>query len=118
MTKKKFKTEKLHLLQTLLTLSPQKQINIIKFLDSDGINILSEIVHNTIFKNLKLNTRQKKRLKEKILGKEQLLKFISKKSNKSISRKKKLLQTGGFLGTILGIAVPILADIVMNAVSK
>ena len=53
---------------------------------------------NVIFRNLGLNRKEKQKLKTKIAGKESILRFISKKSNRTSSRKKKLLQTGGFIG--------------------
>ena len=103
MPKRKNRIEQVELLKTLVTLSPEKQTNILKFLNNDAVDILCECTHNLIFTDLGLSKRVKKKLKGKIVGKEKLLKFISKKSNKHSSRKKKLLQTGGALGTILSI---------------
>ena len=75
------------------------------------------IFKNVIFRNLGLSPKEKRKLKEKIIGKESLLKYLSKQSNKNTIWKKKLTQTGGFLSTILAIAAPILVDLVMRAVS-
>ena len=103
MPKRKNRIEQVELLKTLVTLSPEKQKNILKFLNNDGVDILCECTHNLLFTDLGLSRRSKRKLKGKILGQEKLLRFISKKSNKHSSRKKKLLQSGGALGTILAI---------------
>ena len=118
MHKRKKKTEQVELLKTLVRLSPEKQKSILRFLDNDAIDLLCECTHNLIFTDLGLSCAEKRKLKGKIVGKEKLLKFISKRSNKHSRRKKKLLQTGGALGTILAIAVPILADLIMRATTK
>ena len=51
-----------------------------------------------IFNDLHLKKEDKKKLKSVILGHEKLLKYLSKKNNKNSKRKKKLAQSGGFLG--------------------
>ena len=65
-----------------------------------------------------IKTCCREKAERKIFGKEKLLKFLSKKSNRVSTRKKKLIQTGGALGTILGIAIPILADLIIGAATK
>ena len=118
MPKCKRKIEHIAFLKTLASLSTEKQKSIIQFLDQDGVNLICECISNPIFSDLGLRRAVKKRLKGKIFGKEKLLKFLSKKSNRVSTRKKKLIQTGGALGTILGIAIPILADLIIGAASK
>ena len=70
-----------NLLKLIARLSPEKQNIIIRFLDENGINLLSETCYNVIFNDLNLTKRQKKKLKGKIKGKEKILKFIAKKLN-------------------------------------
>ena len=118
MPKRRKSIEQAQFVKTLATLKPDKQRSILHFLDNEGINLLCECTANLIFSDIGLSNAEKKRLKGKIIGKEKLLRFISKKSNKVSSRKKKLLQTGGALGTILAIAAPILLDLVTRAFSK
>ena len=118
MPKCKRKIEHIAFLKTLASLSTEKQKSIIQFLDQDGVNLICECISNLIFSDLGLRRAVKKRLKGKIFGKEKLLKFLSKKSNRVSTRKKKLIQTGGALGTILGIAIPILADLIIGAATK
>ena len=118
MPKRKKRAEQIEFLKTLAGLSAEKQNSIIKFLNTESIDLLCECCHNLIFQDLGLTRAQKRKLKGKIIGKVKLLRFISKKSNKNSSRKKKFLQTGGALGAILSIAVPIIADLIMNAVRK
>ena len=78
MPKRKNRIEQVELLKTLVTLSPEKQKNILKFLNNDGVDILCECTHNLLFTDLGLSRRSKRKLKGKIVGKEKLLRFISK----------------------------------------
>ena len=98
MQKRKKNPHQLDLLKSIVSLSPQKQSHVIRFLNDDAVDLISECVKNVIFRNLGLNRKEKQKLKTKIAGKESILRFISKKSNRTSSRKKKLLQTGGFIG--------------------
>ena len=99
MSRRRKSIEHVNLIKLIASLSPQKQKSLISFLDENGVNLLSETVYNICYQNLGLTKRQKKKLKDKIQGQESILRFISKKSNSPKSRKKRLLQTGGFLGS-------------------
>ena len=57
-----------------------------------------------IFNDLHLKKEDKKKLKSVILGHEKLLKYLSKKNNKNSKRKKKLAQSGGFLGQVQSVS--------------
>lgn len=74
---------------------------IIKEADKDVINLLCECAHNVVNKNIPLTLSQKKKLKK---HKKKFLILLDKSA--SIKRKKKALQQGGFIGTLLATAIP------------
>lgn len=74
---------------------------IINEADRDVINILCECAHNVINRNIPLSPRQKKELKK---HKRKFLILLNKSA--SIKKKKKTLQTGGFIGTLLATVLP------------
>ena len=73
------------------------------------VRILCECAHNTLKGNVTLNPSQKKKLHK---FKKQLRTLADKK--KSVKVKKRTLQTGGFLGTLLGVTVPAVASVLGN----
>ena len=96
----------IELAKILLALNPQKQCKIIEFLSDDSVDFLCECIFNVCFTDLNLNKRTKRKLKNKISGKYNVVKFLSKKKNSVKSRRKKLAsQSGGFLGTVLSIGM-------------
>ena len=73
------------------------------------VRILCECVHNTLKRNVSLNPPQKIKLHK---FKKQLRTLADKK--KSVKLKKRTLQTGGFLGTLLSVAVTAVASVLGN----
>lgn len=70
------------------------------------INVLVDCCYNCLKGNIQLNTRQKQKLRP---HKNILRKLIDRKTNNTnIKGKVRLLQRGGFLGSLLSIAVPAL----------
>ena len=88
--------KELELVKTLKRLKPEDQINIIRYLNTEALDILGEIFHNILSTRLKLRKRDKKKLKSKLPGNERIIRFIAKKSNCPEKRRKKLLQTGKY----------------------
>ena len=75
----------------------------INYLNSEGINVISESVYNVLFNDAPLKTNQKRRLRKQYSKDKKLLLEISKKRGSYKKRRKLLKQSGGFLGTLLGI---------------
>ena len=100
---------KIQLVKILKSCKPETRIHIIKFLNDDAINILSEITYNLLFNNMNLSNKSKKNLVKKYSSRKKDLKKIADKSITIQRRRKLLIQDGGFLGTLLGIALPILS---------
>ena len=94
---------RLALIEVLKKCPKDARSQIINYLNSEGINVLSETIHNVLRKETPLKDSQKRRIiKECSKIKKDLLQIA--KRNGSFKNKKKLLkQSGGFLGTLLGI---------------
>ena len=76
---------------------------IISYLNSEGINVLCETIHNVLRIEAPLKDSQKKRLRKEYKKDKKVLLEIAKKKGSFKNKKKLLEQSGGFLGTLLGI---------------
>ena len=104
MSKEK-KLSKLALINVLKKSSPEARSRLINYLNSEGINVLSESVHNVLFNDAPLKISQRRRLKKQYSKDKEILKEIWKRRGSFKKKKKLLKQIGGFLGTFLGIVV-------------
>ena len=93
---------KLTLINTLRRSRPEARGRLIKYLNSEGIQVLSESVFNVLFNNAPLTKSQKRRVKKEYSKEKKTLKELSKRSTSLRKKRKMLKQTGGFLGTLLG----------------
>ena len=76
---------------------------IINYLNSEGINVLSESVHNVLFNDAPLKSSDKRKFRKEYSKDKEVLLQISKRRGGVKKRKKLMKQSGGFLGTLLGI---------------
>ena len=105
---------KLALFTTLKKCSPQVRGRLIQFLNSEGIQVVSELVYNVLFNDSPLTKAQKRKIRKEYLKDKSSLKVISKK-RASFKRKRKLLkQTGSGLGTLLGIGLSLLSPYIFG----
>lgn len=102
------------LVKVLRNSKPEIRVQLIQFLNDDAINILSEALYNVLFVDIGLSPENKKKLREEYSKWEKVLRRASKKSNNIKTRKNLLVQNGGGLGTILGIAASILSNLVLG----
>ena len=102
------------LVKVLRNSKPEIRVQLIQFLNDDAINILSEALYNVLFVDIGLSPENKKKLREEYSKWEKVLRRASKKSNNIKTRKNLLVQKGGGLGTILGIAASILSNLVLG----
>ena len=104
LTSKEKLLSKLALVNFIKKCPPDARPRLISYLSSDGIKVLAETVDNILHnRTLPLKKSQKIRIKKEYTKDKKALLEISKKKG-SIKNKKKLLeQSGGFLGTLLGI---------------
>jgi hypothetical protein len=77
-----------------------------KHCNEDFINCIAECVHNILKGNVKLSAPQKSKLSRR---KKLMRKLILRKT--SSKNKKKIIQSGGFLGAILGPIVKVLGGL-------
>ena len=105
------------LIEVLSSLNKNQLKIIVKYLDQCAVDHISSLVYNLIyFENRNLGKHAKKKLLKCLMGNEKRALYLSKRSNK-IERKKKILaQNGGFLGTLMSIGLPILAEIIASQV--
>ena len=96
---------KLALINVLKKSSPEARSRLINYLNSEGINVLSESVHNVLFNDAPLKSSQRRRLKKQYSKDKKILKEISKRRGIFKKKKRLLKQSGGFLGTLLGIVI-------------
>ena len=105
--------EHIDILKYLQKISPQRQKTIIKAADRPILEALSEIALNLIKKNIHLSPSQIEKLKPF----EEQIYQLSLRSH-SVSKKRRILQKGGFIGTLLGSVLPILISSIITASSK
>ena len=110
--------DKIELLKVLKKLKPDQLSTLIKFLNTDSIDCIGECCYNLLYTNLGLKKKTKKRIQNTLRGKEKIIKILSNRTN-SIDRRKKILkQNGGFIGVLAATVLPIIADLIYNAVKK
>lgn len=102
LTSKEKNLSKLALLNILKKSTPEVRSRLLNYLNSEGVQIVSESIFNVLFNGAPLTNSQKRRLKKEYTKDKKTLKELSQKRS-SLKKKRKLLkQTGGFLGTLLG----------------
>ena len=102
------------LLKLLKKLKSDELKTISRYLDDRAVDVLCELCFNVVNTQLNLSKRKKKSLLSAI-DKSTLLKLSNRA--KSVKKRKELLsQSGGFISVLLGALVPVLVDLVYNAV--
>ena len=103
LTSKEKYLSKLALISVLKKSPPDVRSRLINYLNHEGINVLSESIHNVLFNDAPLKNSQKRRIRREYSKDKKVLLEISKRRGSFKNRKKLLKQPGGFLGTLLGI---------------
>jgi hypothetical protein len=100
-----------NLLRTLHKASPAIRKRLLKqHCDGDFVSCITECVKNLLKGNVPLNSAQKKKLS----AKKKILRQIALKKT-SLGKKQKLIQSGGFLGALLGPIVSVLGGLFNGA---
>ena len=97
----------------------QKELQVlVKYLNSDGINLIGTLVYNLTQYRNPLNKKGQEKLEKCIRENCKLINHLVKPANSyKVKRKKLQNQNGGaLLTTLLTVGIPILADIIANAV--
>ena len=103
LTSKEKYLSKLALINVLKKTPPDARSRLINYLNSEGISVLSESIHNVLFNDAPLKSNQKRKIRKQYSKDKKILSEISKRRGSFKNRKKLLKQTGGYLGTLLGI---------------
>ena len=93
---------KLALLNALKKCPPNARCQLMNFLNSQGIQVLSESIFNVLFNEAPLTKSQKSKLKKQCSNDKSLLKQISRRRGSFKKKRKLLKQTGKGLATLLG----------------
>ena len=102
LTAKEKNLSKLALINVLKKSTPEVRNRLFNYLNSEGIQVVSESVFNVLFNGAPLTKSQRRKIKKEYTKDKKILKELSLKRS-SLKKKKRLLkQTGGFLGTLLG----------------
>lgn len=95
---------KLALIEVLKKCPKDARPQIISYLNSEGINVLSETIHNVLRRDAPLKVSQKRRLVKEYKKKyKEVLLEIGKRGGSFKNKRKLLKQSGGFIGPLLGI---------------
>ena len=105
--------EHIDILKYLQKISPRRQKAIIKAVDRPILEALSEIALNLIKKNIQLSPSQIEKLKP---FEEQIYQLSLR--GHGVSKKKRILQRGGFIGALLGSVLPIVLSSLISATNK
>ena len=97
-------------LQLLSRSSAKRRKALVKQATKEELAALFEICFNILRGNLPLNSYMKKKLKRE----RRTLRTLADKKVSLQHKKKVAHQKGGFLGTIAGIALPILANLLLK----
>ena len=89
---------RLALIDVLKKCPKHARSQIINYLNSEGINVLSETIHNVLRKETPLKDSQKRRLIKEYSKDKKVLLEIAKRKGSFKNKKKLLKQSGGFPG--------------------
>lgn len=120
-SKKKFIKEHKELLEVLARLSQQELRVIFRFFNQCGVDHIGTLLVNLAkYKNSNLTKDNKDKLYKTLFENKNLVAYLLKHNRKLDGKIKKLSsqQGGALISALLGIGIPILADIIARAVTK
>jgi len=101
------------MLRVLCKSSPKFARDIIKTAENDLIKCICECSHNLLRGNISVSSKQKSKLKRH----KKALRDIAKKKVR-LKRKRKIIQTGGFLAPLLSAVVPAIMSLLGGVASR
>ena len=120
-SKKKFIKEHKELLEVFARLSQQELRVIFRFFNQCGVDHIGTLLVNLAkYKNSNLTKDNKDKLYKTLFENKNLVAYLLKHNRKLDGKIKKLSsqQGGALISALLGIGIPILADIIARAVTK
>lgn len=112
--KKTLKIKKvLPLIQTLNKLNSKDRLIVLEYCNDEVYEFISECVYNAI-RNKSFDHEVKKCLKTKLSPDQDNLRYIANRKKPIHLRRKKVLQSGGNISTILEVLAPIAAQLLIG----
>ena len=99
-----------HSIHVLSKGTPEVCKALIRAGNKDLIQCLCEISHNTLKGNVPVTIEQKR----KLYRYRNIVRELANKRTKSLSKKRKLLQKGGFIGALLGPIIGLLGNLLVS----
>ena len=114
--------KRVRFLKIFKRLTPPERIEIISKLSEDGVNLLSELVFNTLYSSeIPMTKKARKNLRKKLYHFESDLRFIAEKSKPYKLRAKKLQthsQHGGAVSAIIAAVLPAIISAIASRMSQ
>ena len=107
-------------LECLVHLTPDQLKTVISHLDQTSVNYICDLIFaitNDDDIDSKIDKEKKERILQCLKGNRKLVKYLTNGKKHYSLRKKRLKQSGGCLGTLLAVGLPILADIIITQVT-
>ena len=116
--RKRQNKENLAFFKVLSALSQKELQVLVKYLNSDGINLIGTLVYNLTQYRNPLNKKGQEKLEKCIRENCKLINHLVKPANSYKVKRKKLQNQNGaaLLTTLLTVGIPILAEIIASAV--
>ncbi len=111
---------RLHALAELLSfLKPHQVESFIQFVDDDTINDICTLIFNVVHRDrsAKLGEENIQKLCKCMSGKRSEIVYLTKKKNNLKKKRRILKQSGGFLGVLASIVLPLVAEVIINQVT-
>lgn len=114
--KRSSRQSKASFLSAINKLSPADLDAVIPYLSTVGCSAIYECVHN-VLRNSAIPNKAK--LRKLLSPHKNSIRYLVDPKNNSKARKEKMTEVGGaILAPILGVAVPLLVDLISKAISK
>ena len=118
--RKSYYKRQLAFLECLVHLSPKQFKTVISHLDQTSVNYICDFIFaiiNDTDIDLKLDEEKIEQVKQCLKGNRKLVEYLTNGKKHYLLRQKRLEQSGGFLGTLLAVGLPVLAEIIISQVT-
>ena len=107
------------LAEILSLLKPHQVETLIQFVDNDTINDICTLIFNVVHRDRSaiLGEENIQKLCKCMSGKRSEIVYLTKKKNNVKKKRRILKQSGGFLGVLASIVLPLVAEVIINQVT-
>jgi geranylgeranyl pyrophosphate synthase len=104
-------------IKLLTQLKPEHQKLLFEHLNDNVCSSVVDCVKNGLY-NKKVPAKSREFIKEKLSAHKEAIRKIVRPNISRTTRRKRLVQSGGFLGVLLSTVLPILAEVLFNQLKK